>query len=412
MPAPPLSRRYARLLLIPALLLVTSALRLSAQDIQPPDLWDIATGEQIPGADVLKTKDFGAIVTGTRGGDSPAARGGIREGDIVLGVDGMRVFGWREYQLARFRNPLSSTMTLLINHEGDLKWHKLHDLAPGRTVGIDWNIDMEQDRFADAVESLGLQPPDDKVLAALRMLPPRAAAAIDLWAGEKKASAQDDGTAWLQDFIDLYTAIQRRHYSEATAPAHQPPIPYFQRLEKFYLALSTANQPGETPPDVSKSGKTPEFYTLALPVPVCRPELGDLHFSDLRFKLLLAKTYANENRPDTEIKVAARKYSTSQANGLDKYLDKVKNSILDPADHADIPYNSSLVQQSLSRNLLVQQLGDLMKDQTSPDWPLDACAMIALKFLNGAPARGRRSYRRTRQAFPLSCRVRRGRGLR
>src|ERR1700729_3360143 len=47
---------------LPILSLLLFPFTFRGQDIAPPDLWDIATGEQIPAAEVLKTKDLGAIV--------------------------------------------------------------------------------------------------------------------------------------------------------------------------------------------------------------------------------------------------------------------------------------------------------------------------------------------------------------
>ena len=122
------SRRFARAwLLLQALLILTLVPALRAQDLQPPDhLWNIATGEMMPGADVLKSKDFGAIVqdNGIHRRwkwwlDVPQPEG-LNPGDIILAVDGMRIYGSREFELARFRDPLATSMTLLVNHEGDL----------------------------------------------------------------------------------------------------------------------------------------------------------------------------------------------------------------------------------------------------------------------------------------------------
>jgi len=383
MPARSTPCRFARLILIPVLSLLACAVRLSAQDIQPPDLWDIATGEQIPGSDVLKTKDFGAVIAAIPQKVSAAWQGGLRPGDIILGVDGMRTFGSREYQLARFRNLMASKMTLLINRDGDLEWHKLHGLTPGRDIGVRFDLNTEQDRFLNAVESLGLPVSDESIIPPLRLLPAHAAAAVFLWTDPKKSPTQPD-TAWLQEFINLYAAIQGRHYAEASSPAHEPPIPYFQRLEKFYLSLAAANQPKETPPDLQKSGVTPEFYTLAVPVPYYKPALGDLHFSDLRFKTLVTRLYASNGRPDEEIATAANEYASNDADGLDAYLSEIKAAILDPDTMDGWPYRSYLVARPVSRTLLIQQLSDRMKDESAPDWPLDACAMVSLDFLNGS----------------------------
>jgi hypothetical protein len=356
-------------------------------DLPPPNLWDIATGEEIPGADVLKAKDFGAVVAAS----SDAA--GLRDGDIILGVDGMRTYGTRDWELARFRNPMSSTMTLLINREGDLQWLKLHDLEPGRMIGVEWNTAQEQERFINEIESLGLPIPADAILPALRLLPASAAAALDLWARAKPSLAPEN-TAWIQEFITLYLAVQSRHYSDAKAPAHLPPIPCFLRLEKFYLSLAAANLGKEAPPDVARTGETPEFYTLALPIPFYKPSLGDLHFSDLRFNALLARNYGMPHvvaadgtmAERDETRIAAAQYATSKGDGLERYLDIIKAGLLDGRDYGASAYDNDLVQQSLSRYLLSMRMQEALRNESDGDWPLVACGMIALDTQNGDDA--------------------------
>ena len=381
------SRRFARAwLLLQALLILTLVPALRAQDLQPPDhLWNIATGEMMPGADVLKSKDFGAIVqdNGIHRRwkwwlDVPQPEG-LNPGDIILAVDGMRIYGSREFELARFRDPLASSMTLLVNHEGDLKWVKFHDLQPGRELGIQFDTDAEKDRILAAVENLGLPLTDEKVRTSLLQLPAQAAAELDAWS--KNSSASSD-TAWLQDFIALFTALQTRNYAATATPSHQPPIPFFQCLEKFYVELAAENKSHEVAPDLAKTGETPEFYALALPVPDYLPPFGDIKFSDRRFQSLLGRKYALNDQPDSEIVTAAQKYATSGTDGLALYMDQVRAALLDPANHGNLPYDSGLA-HAVSGNLLIQSLADKMKDINGIDWPIDAYAMIALKWETG-----------------------------
>jgi hypothetical protein len=353
----------------------------SGPDMPAPDLWDIATGEHIPAAEVLKTKDFGARVKDFDY-NTPASRNFL-QGDIILAVNNFRVYGGHEYTLARNRDPFSSSLSYLVNRNGDLLWVKLHNLQPGHRIGLrtDWRVDC--DRFPAAIESLGLPAPDEKTLPALQLLPARAAAELYLW-DISSPSAAAANTAWLKDFIDLYLAVEGRHYSDAHAPNHQPPIPYFQRLEKFYLALAAANQPKETLPDASKTGESPEFYVLAMPIPICEPPLGELHFTDLRFNSLLSRAYAtSESGSDAEVVAAAAQYANKQADGIERYLNYTKAALLNPVRFNDLLYANRSVADSFSRKLLIQAISGLMSDQGQPDWPLNAAAMIALKFRNG-----------------------------
>jgi hypothetical protein len=380
MPSPSIRHR-AVLPVFAALLLFQTGVR--GQDLAAPDQWDIGTGEMIPGAVVEKTKDFGAIIAdpGGAGGGfwrraqvSEAAQQ-LQAGDIILGVDGMRIFGWRDFTLARFRNSLATTMTLLINRKGDLQWVKLHDMTPGRDIGVQFDMDTEADHFLDAAETLGVGVSDATFRSMLRQMPARAAAELQLWA----TSGNSSDTAWLQDFLDIYHAVVTRDYSKAVKPAHEPPIPYFQRLEKFYLGLAAANQPNEVAPDAAKSGETPEFYALSLPAPFYSPPLGEVKFADRRFQVLFTRVATGDHSDDAEIATAMQKYQSNNAGGLDQYLDQAKAYLLGYPDPGII-YNSPLAQNGLSRQMLIQELGDRMKDPKDPNWTLDAFAMIALKY--------------------------------
>jgi hypothetical protein len=373
-----------------AVLVFLGSPAIRAQDIPtPPDLWSLSTGEKIPAADVLKTKDFGAISQGAQ----PAVRrmgffrvvvvenqDDLQPNDIILAVDGLRIYGSREFDLARFRNPLATSMTLLINRKGDLHWLKYHDLQPGRSLGSGFDTDAEQDRILNAMESLGLPLTDEKVRQSLQQLPAQAAAELDQWS---KQSPGTTDTAWLQEFIDLYTAVQGRHYSGVVKPAHAPPIPYFQRLENFYLTFADENKAKEVPPDLKASGELPEFYVLALPVPGYLSPLGDLKFSDRRFQSLFLRKYALGDRPDSEIAMAAQKYATSGSDGLDLFIDQVCASLLDPDNQGELPYRNKLLQSPASRTLLSQALSDRIKDPGAVDWPINAYAMIALDWATG-----------------------------
>ncbi len=354
-------------------------------DVQPPDLWDLATGDKIPGDELLKTMDYGArSIQDEWWGPTAATAGHLMHGDIILAVDGMRVYDWREWGLGRFRNAPSPDMTLLINRGGHLKSATLHGVIPNRYIGIVLDFNYGTDRFLNDLNTLRIPVTDPALRASLHFMPGHAAAALDLWMQANKSPAPAD-VAWLQDFVNLYSAVQGRRYADAKSPAHQPPIPYFQRLEKFYLYLASANLPRETPPDLEKSGETPEFYTLALPVPDHRAALGHLSFADSNFTKLLTQEYNDDWQPDADLTNVANDYASNQADGLDRYLDEVRAALIDPGDHDALPYQSDMVTSSSSRPLIAQQLSDRLKDRSDPDWLLDAYAMVYVDLMSGKP---------------------------
>lgn len=372
-----------------ALLLHTS--RAGVQEAQAPDpLWNIGTGEEIPGTDVLATKEFGAIVVrppangeldsatiiGPDGEDE--GQGNLRAGDIILGADGMRVYGSREFQLARFRNPLSTTMDLLINRAGSLDRIKVRNLQPGRDLGVAFDTGLEEDRFLEGITRLGIDLKDDATRAALVDVPEEAAADLSHWA----ANHPNDDTAWIKDYIDLYMAVQRRQYAKANNPAHQPPTPYFSRLEKFYLNLAKVNQPKEVEPDLAASGENAEFYALSLPTPDFSPPFGNVNFSDKRFAMLLRRRYdLGDDQHDPELTAAAAGYApVSGSSGLDNYVNQERGALIDAPTQGGWVLHAYMVQKPAGRNLLMAALANKLKEKSEPDWVIDAYALIPLKL--------------------------------
>jgi hypothetical protein len=82
---------------------------------------------------------------------------------------------------------------------------------------------------------------------------------------------------------------------------------------------------------------------------------------------------------------AATGYAGSKADGLDRYLDQVRTSLIDPGKQDTLPYHSDLVTSSSSQPLIAGQLSDRLKDRSNPDWPLDAYAMVYVDLMSGQP---------------------------
>jgi hypothetical protein len=264
-------------------------------------------------------------------------------------------------------------MSLIVNRDGDLITLKAHELAPGRVMGVTMDEAIEQNLFSESLESLGMVP-DDATLDAIRYMPARAVAELEEW--RLQAPVKKD-TAWLNDFLALFTAVQQRRYADAKAPAHEPPIPYFKSLATFYLAYAEANKDRESEPDWKRYTQPPEFFVLNVPIPATPvPPLGDVRFSDQKFQALITRRQAHDGIQLKDLEDAAVEYDMAETDGVNKFLNQVKASLLDPWNQSDWPFRSPLVGDELSRHLILQNFDQRLAVKTDPDLALIEFASI------------------------------------
>jgi hypothetical protein len=233
---------------------------------------------------------------------------------------------------------------------------------------------MEQSSFADVVEACGVVL-DNSSRAALTSVSRHAAADLEAW--RRNAGAKPD-TAWLQDFLKLFLAVQQRRYAEAAVPAHQLPIPFFQRLARFYVAIAEKNKAREVlPANWAEYGESAEFFVLNRPMPAFVPApLGEVKFSDPNFQRLLEKRRADYHAENAELSNAARTYLNAGSDRMEQFLNQAKAALLDPANQGGWPFRSSLIVEGEARLVMLAELRKRLANAADADWPIVAYATL------------------------------------
>jgi hypothetical protein len=332
----------------------------------PPTLHDLGTGEEIAANETIHTKNYGAVVKSVRG----AVADLLRPGDIIVGLDGWRTFGYRDYQLARFKQPLDLTMTLLVNRDGDFEKIKISGLKPGRDIGAQIDHYFGRGRFGNTADALGLAL-DGSTGNMMQFTCAQAAASLEQWMLE----AGDKDTAWLKDFIALTYDVQKSRFASARIPTHEPPVAFFKRLEKFLLSVVERNKTREQPPDWKALGESAEYFVLNYPIPgFASPPLGTLKLSDKRFQSLLEKR--TSPAPHNELRASAEVYTRGGDTAMERALNYAKAALIDPQDYDMWAYASPIVWDPKARQFLLAELNSRRANTDDPDWPLIAYASV------------------------------------
>jgi hypothetical protein len=265
-------------------------------------------------------------------------------------------------------------MVLLINRRGTLETLRFEDLPPGKNIGVDFDEKLEQSSFADVVEACGVAL-DSSSRAALKSVSRHAAAELEAW---RRNAGPKPEVAWLQDFVKLFLAVQQRRYADAAPPTHQLPIPLFQRLAKFYVAISEKNKAKEVlPGNWAEYGESAEFFVLNRPMPtLVPPPLGDLKLSDANFQRLLEKRRSDFRSESEELSNAGRSYANSGADRVDQFLNQTRAALLDPAQQGGLPFRSSLIAENEARTVMLSELRKRLANAADADWPIIAYATL------------------------------------
>jgi len=339
-------------------------------------LVDFLSHGPVTSTQLERTKDLGLDVVSVLTGE-PAQRAGLKWGDLILTVDGFRFYGPGEYDLVRYRYPDRTTFDFVVNRDGKILKLHLTDLKPIRRAG--YNYVRQPRRLLRLLAEHGV-PMRREILAGVDLFPPRAVGLFADWVRSHPRNARS--AAWLEDYLRLYIALAEQRYSDAKAPRQASPIPFFNRLSKFYLSIARRNQDAVKAPDWRPHGESLDFYVLYYPYPKCSwPKLGELSLSDKGFQKWLS--VLREAAPQTRRarRTAASTYARQEGTPVDQYVSQVKAAILHKRNHGGWPYRSSLLFPQAKRVALVKALTQrLAKDDG--DAPLYACALVGPMVLD------------------------------
>ncbi len=211
--------------------------------------------------------------------NSPAGRMGLRNGDRLVGLDGLQIYGTGEWDLVRFQRTLSpGTMQVTVWRAGAVLTLVTHEARAVQRMGIGMNtpegLDVALDQLA--TPSCGWSS-----------FPRRAGVALLRWQAAAPATAE---RVWISELARLYGLLADQQWAEAAQLEVKPPEPELARLAAFYHRLALRHEHGEQEPDPGCLGEPRPWYTVNYPYPrLILPELGTFTHPDPAFMDGLAR---------------------------------------------------------------------------------------------------------------------------
>ncbi len=258
--------------------------------------------------------------------DWPAARSGIQRGDRLLAVDGVRVYGVREFVYLLGRRPAGRYgVDLAVAGSDGLRGVTIAAALRREMLGL--RLDDPEVPLAKALAARGLQL-DEVAGACLNVLPLR------YRLGLYDALPVDPATpvpGWMRRLVERYLALCREDYEAAgSGPAPAVPRPRLAALAAFHVrfAQSMLSDPGAVSPRAC--GVDPEFFAFCLPWPhVPKPPLGPA-FAD---PSPLRRHLAESRRDGRDLSAPAREFCRSLLETSDRLailLGLVQASLIAP----------------------------------------------------------------------------------
>jgi len=283
---------------------------------------------------------------------------GVERGDLLVAVDGYRVYDGREFQLfRRQRGPEADALTLLVERNGDIRRIDVANTPALRRIGQDMRTNGPT--LPALLQQMGV-PCGDEERRILIRFPQRAVQEIMDWLAADPGHVRQ--VDWLRDLTSLYIHLANQEWEQAaTLDAKPSPLPYCRRLACFYQSLAERNRHGEQPPDPAAHGESLEFYVINYPYPkFIWPAKGVLTSTDTEFLLYLDRRYQEPFGPGGPAAHWAMEQLEKYERGSERqcYMKELKAALVCPNYHGGWPYRTSFVQNAETRKPLVSKLRD------------------------------------------------------
>jgi hypothetical protein len=313
-------------------------------------------------------------------GGLPAERAGLRAGDRLLAIDGLRIHDQCELRLYHETLPyqtVSETWTVVRDRQ--LLAVVISGIDASATIGVRM-VDADDQPTADQLlERCGITvAADDRAL--LRLMPGGVVQALQDWGAQQ--GPHPAPAPWLAAFSALVLQALR---GETAIPGDVPvPVPLLASYDAFLRAVTAGRIQGDRDPDPAALG-VDRFtaalwypYTAAPALALGTPRLGHEELARLLTALVEDPAGSQDQR-----KAAALQWTAFGAEGSpDRFLGQVAAALLDDERHGGWPFRSSLIYRADTRAPIVDELNRRVA-ANGEDADLAAYALLGPLTMNG-----------------------------
>ena len=341
----------------------------------------------------------------------PAHRAGLRAGDRIVGIDGLRVRNIKEYNLVRLFYDQPPAVGLTVVRKGEILNISIPDPKPIRSGGF--QLTGEEPNFLSVLRSSGLLTDDlfPEILPRVRIAGTNGITATAATAGTNDliaacvkafevpvipeapnffydtssdaavalasfpARGQEEIIAllaanvpadreWVAGILKVYALLlfekhdaAIRIMAEAKLLDHQPKL-FLGSLLQFYKRVAERRiLPGEDIPLGAYQVDIP-FFALCFPYPITPNSRPYVFPADPKFQVLFSKAFSGSRTRgqfQEELTKEADQYVGPGKAIVDGYIDVVKASILDFYRHGGWPYRGDAIySDSKSATMIVE----------------------------------------------------------
>ncbi len=286
-----------------------------------------------------------SMVVRSVGPGSVADKAGLRAGDLLVGLDGLRIHGSGEYDLVRFQRPCTrGEMRLAVWRDGGLVTCATRDAQAVQRLGFDFGDPpgaLERALRELAVPACGWES-----------FPRRDGVALLRWSAAAPPTAD---RTWIAGLARLYALLAEQRWAEAATVVVQPPEPDLAVLADFYHRLALRHAAGEQEPDPARLGRSCAWYTIHYPYPrLSLPALGTFTHPDPAFMAALRDVAEDPAGAHHDPAAACRAMAAQDDEG--SYAWRSRCAVIDPARHRDWPFRHEDIANDGPRGAVIATL--------------------------------------------------------
>jgi len=341
----------------------------------------------------------------------PADAAGIRPGDVLLGVDGLRVRDSREWFMLRMFDISRPDLSLTLARGDTIRVVAFQTTRPIRRVSLD-----ATDVHPNLLEELEHAGIDLKAIESGSSAPGRetneVASVLDApGATNRHVTAETTGSIlalpariqdsllalsastnaadrrWVSDFLEVFHLLTEEKWSAATQRIRDRNLeslgadPFLRSVVAFYR--NVAAQPPRRDAELSAERYAVDipFFALCYPYPLCG-ENSHSFAADPRFQRCFNRVFSYTSTAPHALVSAASSYAGAALSDdddplpdVERYIAQVKASILDEQNHGGWPYRSAIIYERPGRQQTMAALKQRLVAQPD-DAVITAMAMI------------------------------------